>query len=142
MREIRMLIVDDNASFRRRVKELLHVELGGVVVEEAGDGRDAITKARIFKPDLVLMDVRMPGMNGISAARRFANEMPDVKIIVLTTFDLQEYRDAAATCGASGYVIKRSLLEDLIPAVEQSLGIRLQKDRASYALVSAESGLE
>ncbi len=138
MREIRTLIVDDNASFRRRVKELLDVELGNGVIEEAGNGRDAIARARTFRPDLVLMDVRMPDMNGISATRQLADEMPDVKIIILTTFDLQEYREAAATCGASGYVIKRALLEDLIPAVRQSLGIRSQTDGASYALSFVE----
>jgi DNA-binding NarL/FixJ family response regulator len=118
----RTLIVDDDGSFRRRVKGLLASERDIEVIGEAGDGQEAILKARELEPDLVLMDVRMPGMNGVNATRQLKNEMPELKVLILTIFDLQEYREAAIASGASGYVIKKSLIEELMPAIRGVLG--------------------
>ena len=118
MRIIRALIVDDDASFRRRVKEVLASEPDIEVVGEASDGQEAIHKARELEPDLVLMDVRMPGTNGISATRQLKNEMPALKVIMLSILDVQEYRDAAMASGASGYVIKKSLITELVPTIK------------------------
>jgi DNA-binding NarL/FixJ family response regulator len=115
--QIGTLIVDDDASFRRRAKELLASESDIKVIGEAADGQEAILKARELKPDLVLMDVRMPGMNGVDATRQLKAEMPELRVIILTIFDVQEYREAARASGASGYVIKKSLIEDLVPAI-------------------------
>ncbi len=117
MQITRTLIVDDDGSFRRRVKGLLASERDIEVIGEAGDGQEAILKARELEPDLVLMDVRMPGMNGVNATRQLKNEMPELKVLILTIFDLQEYREAAMASGASGYVIKKSLIEELMPAI-------------------------
>ena len=100
----RTLIVDDDGSFRQRIKELLATEPDIEVVGEAADGQEAIFEARELKPDLVLMDVRMPGLNGVNATRQLKDEMPELKVIILTIFDLQEYREAAIASGASGYV--------------------------------------
>ena len=111
------LIVDDDASFRGRAKELLASEPDIEIVGEAADGQEAILRAREVKPDLVLMDVRMPGMNGVDATRQLKAEMPELKVIMLTIFDVQEYREAAVASGASGYVIKKFLIEDLLPAI-------------------------
>ena len=118
MRITRTLIVDDDASFRRRVKELLASEPDIQVVGEASDGQGAIRKTRELEPDLVLVDVRMPGMNGLTATRQLKDEMPALKVIILTIFDLQEYRDAAMSGGASGYVIKKSLITELVPTIK------------------------
>jgi DNA-binding NarL/FixJ family response regulator len=115
--QIGTLIVDDDASFRRRAKELLASESDIKVIGEAADGQEAILKARELKPDLVLMDVRMPGMNGVDATRQLKAEMPELQVLILTIFDVQEYREAAMASGASGYVIKKSLIEDLVPAI-------------------------
>ncbi len=117
MQIIRTLIVDDNASFRQCVKEFLASEPDIEVVGEAADGQEAILKARELKPDLVLMDVRMPGINGIGATRQLKDEMPELKVIVLTIFDLEEYREVAMASGANGYVIKKSLVQELLPAI-------------------------
>lgn len=122
MQTTRTLIVDDDGSFRRRVKGLLASERDIEVIGEAGDGQEAILKARELEPDLVLMDVRMPGMNGVNATRQLKNEMPELKVLILTIFDLQEYREAAIASGASGYVIKKSLIEELMPAIRGVLG--------------------
>jgi len=129
MQITRTLIVDDDGSFRRRVKGLLASERDIEVIGEAADGQEAILKARELEPDLVLMDVRMPGMNGVNATRQLKNEMPELKVLILTIFDLQEYREAAMASGASGYVIKKFLIEELMPAIRSVLGASPQDER-------------
>jgi len=114
---IRTLIVDDDASFRRRVKEFLTSEPDIEVIGEAADGQEAFLKTRELQPDLVLMDVRMPGVNGVDVTRQLKDEMPELSVIILTIFDMQEYREAAMASGASGYVVKKSLIEELVPAI-------------------------
>jgi DNA-binding response OmpR family regulator len=80
------------------------------------------------------MDVSMPGISGIDATRQLKDEMPEVKVIVLTIFDLQEYREAAMASGASGYVIKKSLMEELLPAIKRALA----QDSAAWARAKEE----
>jgi len=121
MRVIRTLVVDDNADFRQRVKEFLASEPEIEVVGEAADGQEAILKARELQPDLVLMDVRMPGINGISATRQLKDEMPELKVLMLSLYDIDEYRKAALDSGASGYVVKIKLVQELIPAIRGAL---------------------
>ncbi len=117
----RALGADDDANFRRRVRELLASEPDIEVVGEAANGQEAILKARELEPDLVLMDVRMPGINGLEATRRLKDEMSQLDVIILTLFDLDEYRKAATNSGASGYVIKKSLIEALSPTIRETL---------------------
>jgi len=116
---VRTLIVDDNATFRRRVKEFLASEPDIEVIGEAADGQEAILKARALHPDLVLMDVRMPGTNGLDATRQLKEEMPELRVIILTIYELQEYREAALASGANGYVVKKSLIEELVPVIRE-----------------------
>jgi DNA-binding NarL/FixJ family response regulator len=122
VRTTRTLIVDDNARFRWHVREILASEPDIEVIGEADDGQEAILRARALKPDLVLMDVRMPRMNGITATRRLKDEMPETRVIILTVFDSQEYGEAAMACGANGYVVKEFLFEELLPAIRGVLG--------------------
>ena len=117
METIRILVVDDNAGFRRRLKEFLASEPDIEVIGEAGNAQEAILKARELQPDLVLMDVSMPGTNGIDATRQLKDEMPEVKVIMVSLFDSRQYREAALASGASGYVTKKSLIEELMPAI-------------------------
>ena len=123
MQIIRTLIVDDDAGFRRRLSEFLASEPGIEIVGEAADGLEVIPKATELKPDLVLMDVRMPGMNGVNATRKLKEEMPEVKLIMLSVFDLPEYREAAMVSGASDYVVKKSMIEELVPAIRRICSI-------------------
>ena len=113
----RTLIVDDSAAFRRCIQAFLESESEIEVVGEATSGLEAIVKARELKPDLVLMDMRMPGMDGTSATRQLREEMPELKIIVMTSVDIQEYRDAAMANGASGFVVKESVVDTLLPTI-------------------------
>ncbi len=124
MQVIRTLIVDDNAGFRRRLKEFLADEPDIEVVGQAADGQAAILKARELQPEVVVMDVTMPGMNGIDATRQLKDEMPELKVIILSLLNVQEYREAARAGGASGYVVKTSLIEELLPAIRGALDIR------------------
>ena len=113
----RTLLADGNADLRRRVKELLAAAPDIEIVGEAADSGEAIRKARQLRPDLVLMDMSMPGANGIDATRRLKREVPEVQVIVLTGYDLRAYREAALSSGASGYVNKKALVEALLPAI-------------------------
>ena len=120
MRIIRTVIVDDDARFRRFAKRLLSNEPDIEVIGEAGDGQEAILKARELKPDVVLMDLRMPRMNGIDATRQMKKEMPVVRVIILTLYDFDEYREAATAAGVVNYILKKSMNKDLIPAIRNA----------------------
>ncbi|MCJ7579525.1 MAG: response regulator transcription factor [Candidatus Aminicenantes bacterium] len=117
MREISVLVVDDNQPLRHSIVEKLSMEADIAVVSEATDGLEAIQKVRELNPDLVLIDIRMPKMNGIEATRRIKEEWPGLKVIVLTIHDLQEYRKVAKKIGADAFVSKVSLDNELIPAI-------------------------
>ena len=113
----RTLIVDDDARLRRCIRDLLASAPEIEVVGEATNGSEALDKVRYLHPDLVLMDVRLPGCNGLDTTAQVKREMPRVQVIILTTYDLPEYRDAAIDSGASGYVVKHTLPEVLLPMI-------------------------
>ncbi len=116
---IKTLIVDDNPGFRRRVKDFLaHSEICEVI-GEANDGKEALAKTRELNPTLVLMDVRMGVMDGLNATQQLKDEFPKIKIIILSKYDLHEYREAARIRGASGYVVKMNMVEDLLTTIQQ-----------------------
>jgi len=125
VRIIRTLIVDDDARFRLFAKRLLSNEPDIEVIGEAEDGQEAILKARELKPDVVLMDLRMPGMNGIDATRHMKNKKPELPVIMLTIYDMEEYREAATAAGAVNYVLKKSMNEELIPVIRNAFGQHL-----------------
>ena len=111
---IRVLVVDDDALLRQGVRVVLDSADGIHVVGEAADGLEAVTRAADLRPDVVLMDVRMPG---IEATRRVTAASADVKVLVLTTFRHDEYVWGALRAGASGFLLKRTAPEQLIEAV-------------------------
>ncbi|MDR1807840.1 MAG: response regulator transcription factor [Propionibacteriaceae bacterium] len=119
---IKVLVVDDQALMRKGFALMLAAEPDLVVVGEAGDGEAALKAIATAKPDVVLMDVRMPGMNGIEATTRAVRDYPAVKIIVLTTFDLDEYAFAALKAGASGFLLKDVPPEELAHAIRAVAG--------------------
>jgi DNA-binding NarL/FixJ family response regulator len=111
---IRTLIVDDDERFRCLIKGMLLRELGIDVIGEAENGQNAIFKAEELKPEVVLMDIRMPGMNGLETTSMLKKAMPGLKVIILTILDMDEYKEAAKAVGADGYILKKSVKEDLI----------------------------
>jgi len=108
---IKTLIVDDDAKFRRLVKRILSNDSRMAVIGEANSGHEAITKARVLMLDLVLMDVRMPEMNGIDATRLLKKEMPKIRVILLSPYDFDEYRKAAKAAGVVCYISKKEIYE-------------------------------
>lgn len=116
---VRVLIVDDQALVRAGFRMILEAQADITVVGEAADGEAAIRLARRFRPDVILMDVRMPGLDGLEATRRLlsAGEGAAPRIVILTTFDLDEYVYAALQAGASGFLLKDVSPEQLVAAV-------------------------
>lgn len=106
VRPIRLLLVDDQTLVRTGFRMVLDAQEGVDVVGEAADGNAGLDMCRSLAPDVVLMDVRMPGLDGIAATRLIVEECPQSRVIVLTTFDLDEYAFAALRAGASGFLLK------------------------------------
>jgi DNA-binding NarL/FixJ family response regulator len=114
---IRVLLVDDQELIRVGFRMVLEAEDDIVVVGEAGDGRAAIMQSAALAPDLVLMDIRMPELDGIAATETIVREHPRTKVLVLTTFDLDEYAFGAIRAGASGFLLKDAQRHEMISAV-------------------------
>jgi DNA-binding NarL/FixJ family response regulator len=114
---IRVLLVDDQQLVREGFARLLRDIADIEVVGEAADGASAVTQARETLPDLVLMDVRMPGMDGVEATAHIVNDRPDVRVLMLTTFDLDEAVHRALQAGASGFLLKDTPYDQLVHAI-------------------------
>lgn len=114
---IRLLLVDDQDLIRRGMTALLKSDEALQVVGEAANGQDAIALIATLTPDVVLMDVRMPVMDGVAATKEICQQFPKTKVLVLTTFDDQEYVAQALQSGASGYLLKDTPFEELVQAI-------------------------
>jgi DNA-binding NarL/FixJ family response regulator len=134
------MVVDDETLIRAGLAALMRAAPGLSVVGEAADGHEAVAIAAETRPDVILMDIKMPGMDGITATERILAESPDTKprIIVLTTFDLDEYVYAALRAGASGFLLKETEPHQVISAVQTvAAGDMLFAPSISYRLVEA-----
>jgi DNA-binding NarL/FixJ family response regulator len=120
MKPIRVVIVDDQSLMRRGLRNLLDVEDTVEVVAEAADGVEALTVIKHCDPQVVLVDARMPRMNGIELIERLARYHPRVAAIMLTTFDEDEYVFGALRAGARGYLLKDAAPSDLVAAIEKA----------------------
>lgn len=118
MAKIRILIVDDHAVVRQGLQSLLSDDGDFALVGEAADGQAALRQVEALQPDVVLLDVRMPGMDGLEATRRLRSAYPGVRIIILTTYAEDEYLVEALRAGAHGYLLKSILYEDLARAIK------------------------
>jgi len=114
---LRVLIADDQPLVRTGLRTILENAGGFDVVGEAGDGEEAVMRAAALLPDLVLMDVRMPNLDGIGATERIRNAQPDTRVIVLTTFDIDEYVYSGLRAGASGFLLKDVPAAELVSAM-------------------------
>jgi DNA-binding NarL/FixJ family response regulator len=114
---VRVLLVDDQALFREALATLLQVREEIEVVGEAGDGAAALERSAVLRPDVVLMDLHMPVLDGIAATRRLRVEQPEVRVLALTTFDDDEDVFAALRAGAVGYLLKDVLSDRLVEAL-------------------------
>jgi DNA-binding NarL/FixJ family response regulator len=117
---IHLLLVEDQALLREGLKRLLESQPDLLVVGEAADGQQAIAQVEVLQPDLVLMDVRMPVMDGVTSTRLITERYPAVKVLVLTTFADDEYVEQAMQAGAMGYLLKDTPAEDLAAAIRSA----------------------
>ncbi|MFC1708151.1 response regulator, partial [Planctomycetota bacterium] len=118
---VRVVVADDHPVLREGLCKLLAEETGFEVVGEAGDGREAVRKVSEFTPDVVVLDVSMPGMNGIQAAHKLKAVSPSTKIVMLTVHQEEEYVCEALRAGASAYVLKDAEIGDLITAIRAAI---------------------
>lgn len=133
---IRVLVVDDQALVRRGFTVLIRTEADIEVVGEAEDGSEAVALAEKLRPDVVLMDIRMPGMDGVEATRRIIEAGLPARVLILTTFDLDEYVFASLLAGASGFLLKDTQPDDLIAAIRVvAEGDSLLAPRATRRLI-------
>lgn len=118
MDKIKILVVDDHALMRDGIRALLAMDGNIEIIGEASDGREAIEKVQELSPDVVIMDIAMPIMDGLEATRRITKKNPGVKILVLTQYDNREYILSAIKAGATGYVPKKAVGSELISAIQ------------------------
>lgn len=116
-REIRLMIADDHTIVRQGLKKLIEEEDGLEVVGEAVDGRDAVSKALDLMPDIIIMDLSMPGLHGLEATRQIIKRLPKAKVLILSMHKNDAYVQQALRAGASGYILKDSASEEVLGAI-------------------------
>ena len=107
--KFKTLIVEDNATYRGLLRESLESLFPSMVIQEAVEGKEALQRVESLRPELVFMDIRLPGESGLQLTARIKTSYPDTKVIILTSYDTLEYREAAARCGATCFIAKDSL---------------------------------
>lgn len=115
------LIVEDNITFRQSLREILHEHFPHLVVGEATTGKDALQKVEAWRPELVFMDIKLPGENGLEVTKKIKRDYPQTVIAILTSYDLPEYRHAAKVFGANYYLCKNSPSEEILQLVKDVL---------------------
>ena len=120
----RLLIVDDHHLMRESTRDMLEGEKDLEVVGEAANGRHALDLCRQLRPDLVLMDVRMPDMDGLTATREIKKEMPAISVLMVSAYESEDYRREAARAGATAYILKDAERHQLLEAVHAALAHR------------------
>ncbi len=118
MAKIQVLLVDDHTIMREGIRALLEVYDGIEIVGEAAEGQEAVTKVQQLRPDVVVMDIAMPGMDGLEATRHIKKNNPRVKILILTQHENKEYILAAIKAGSAGYVLKKAAGSELVSAIQ------------------------
>ncbi|MGQ9585704.1 MAG: response regulator [Anaerolineae bacterium] len=121
MARIRVLLADDHALLREGLRLVLEAQPDLQVIGEAGDGEEAVEKSRTLRPDLVLMDIAMPRLNGVEATRRIKRFCPETKVVVLTQYQDREYVLSILQAGADGYILKQSDSQELVKGIRAAL---------------------
>lgn len=115
------LILEDNVRFRQSLKGLLCDRFPSMAVEEAGDGEEALRKIDALVPDLIFMDIKLPGENGLHVTKKVKTQYPEIVIIILTYYDSPELREVASQCGANHFLPKGTATEEVVELVQSIL---------------------
>ncbi|MGD0209116.1 MAG: response regulator transcription factor [Verrucomicrobiota bacterium] len=152
IKPIRVILADDHTLVRAGIRALLEKLPGVEVMGEASDGREVLNLVRLHRPDVVLMDIAMPGLNGLEAAARMAKEFPDVRVIILSMHHNEEYVWRALKAGAAGYLLKKAATAELATALQrvahgeiylsQEISTRLPKSFPLNGIANRKSPLE
>lgn len=121
---LRVLVVDDNESVRRSICQIIRSQTDIEIVCEAVDGADAILKIKEHRPDIALLDITMPVMNGLEVAETVKQQFPAVQVIIVSQHDTRGFQWAALAAGVSGYIVKSNVGRDLIPELRRIQGLR------------------
>jgi len=114
LKTMRVLIVDDNNEYRRFLRRILEVQQDWMLVGEASDGEEGVRLAQQLKPDVILMDIDMPGTNGLQATRRIKHSFAGATVLLLSAWDSAAYRQGAADCGADDYLLKTMPISEFL----------------------------
>jgi DNA-binding NarL/FixJ family response regulator len=117
----RILIVEDNATFRQSLREILHSEFPSLDIIEASDGEEALQKVADLTLDLIFMDIKLPGENGLSVTKKIKARHPEIPIVILTSYDLPEYREATKESKADHFISKGSPTNKILEVVKSVL---------------------
>ena len=117
----RILIVEDNATFRQSLREILHSEFPSLDIIEASDGEEALQKVADLTLDLIFMDIKLPGENGLSVTKKIKARHPEIPIVILTSYDLPEYREATKESKANHFISKGSPTNKILEVVKSVL---------------------
>lgn len=142
MKKLRILLADDHKIVREGLKLLINSQPDMQVVGEAANGREVLVKARELKPDVVVMDLSMPELNGLQATERLKIERPEMKVVALTAHEDEAYLRQLCKVGAAGYVLKRSAGDELVKAISTVAkgGVHYEASLASKALAKQATG--
>ena len=121
---LRVLVVDDNESVRRSICQILRSQADIQVVSEAADGADAVRKIKEHRPDVALLDITMPVMNGLEVAETVKREFPSVQVLIVSQHDTRGFQWAALAAGVRGYIVKSNVGRDLIPELRKIQDLR------------------
>jgi DNA-binding NarL/FixJ family response regulator len=119
--KMKTLIVEDNANFRRILRDSLENLFPAMVIHEAAEGNEALERVDTFRPDMIFMDIRLPGENGLQLTQKIKTRYPDTKVVIMTSYDSPEYREAAVRCGANHFISKNSMNWQQIEALVKPL---------------------
>jgi DNA-binding NarL/FixJ family response regulator len=142
MKKLRILLADDHKIVREGLRTLINSQPDMQVVGEAANGKEVLVKARELKPDVVVMDLSMPELNGLQATERLKIERPEMKVVALTAHEDEGYLRQLCKVGAAGYVLKRSAGDELVKAISEVAkgGVHYEASLASKALAKQATG--
>ena len=124
-----ILIVDDHTTFRQSLKEILFHAFPSITIEEAADGKEGLKKLEDSHPDLIFMDIKLPDENGLHLTLKIKNTNPDINVVVITSYNIPEYKDAAKRYGANYFLSKNSSnREEIIEVVKDIFGTKSQEN--------------